>query len=401
MIYFCVAILVIIEWLEFSFFLYLAPTFTKVFFPTETNEYLIIFYLIFFISYIARPIGAIFFGVTADMFGRKKPLLVSALLLGVSTICIGLIPGYNAIGWYAPLLLLLFRIVQSFAISGECNNSALYLIEISKNENKIRAGSIIGFASSAGMFIGGIIALYSMLHDDGQSEVWRYVYILLGTLGFLTFFLRKKIKESTEFINNKTDKFSFLELRMAIGKQLKPILCVVIIGGFMSMYIYTLNIYFYAYMVEKNWYQAKTSLFIIVLTQGFVTLLIPIFSKYARVSSYKKIFVIAVLMFPIISILLLQFSGNLFWLILGVLMYSLANGFISTVIFYYMYDLLKFEYRCLITSVAWVLPATFIGGLSPAVAQTLTSYGYSLIISFIVLIFSLTTAYSIKKTTKI
>ncbi|MDC0534302.1 MFS transporter [Francisellaceae bacterium] len=394
-----VAIILIIEWFEFSFYLYLGYIFSQIFFPKDDQNGLLIIYLIFFISYLSRPVGALIFGALSDMLGRKKPLVISAFLVGISTMFIGFIPSYNNIGWWAPIILLILRMLQSLSVSGEFNNSALYLIENAKFGKKLSYGSITGFGSSLGMFLGGISALLIMTYDT-QHQAWRYVYIALGLVGIITCYLRRKLSESSEYkIFQNSNKFdvSFIQ---TVKSQYGNIIRICIIAGFMAMYIYVLNIFFSNYMVLRGWYSQDFSLFMIIIAQGFTTLLIPIYAKLVSEHNYQKYLFVAISAIGITGVLFFNYADNLFILIVGVSLYALANGYISTVVFYYMYSLLKIEFRCSITSLAWAIPATIIGGSSLPIAQVLAKHHYENVIVFIVILFSAISWLSIKRFNK-
>ena len=382
-----VALILIIEWFEFSFYLYLGYIFSEIFFPKGDKNGLLIIYLIFFISYLSRPAGALIFGVLSDLFGRKKPLVVSALLVGLSTMLIGCIPGYDTFGWYAPLILLFLRTLQSLSVSGEFNNSAIYLIENANPDAKLRSGSITGFSSSLGMFLGGLTALLIMAFDTNH-QAWRYVYIILGLVGILTCYLRRRLSESVEYKQFQKKGFSQVSFVKTVKLQYVNIIRIGIIAGFMAMYIYTLNIFFSNYMVIRGWYSQDFSLLMIIIAQGFTTLFIPVFAYLVSPKNYKKFMVLAICAIGVIAILFFNYASSLPILIIGISLYALANGYISAVVFYYMYSLLGIEFRCSITSLAWAIPATLIGGASLPVAQVLAENNLENIIVTIVIIFS-------------
>ena len=395
-----VASIVVIEWFEFSFYLYLGFIFSEFFFPKGDKHGVLIVYFIFFISYLSRPLGALIFGALSDFVGRKKPLILSAFLVGLSTMLIGFIPSFAQIGWYAPLLLLVFRTIQALSVSGEFNNSALYLIESSQINKKIVGGSITGFGSSLGMFLGGVTALLIMAYDSNH-QAWRMVYVVLGFIGVLTCYLRGKLSESSEYQNFSLHKDHMHTLTETLKSQYKNILSIIVIAGFMAMYIYTLNIFFANYLVEKRWYSQYFSLLMIIIAQGATTLLIPVYARLINVINYKKYMFLAISGIGITSILFFSYANHLPVLIIGVSLYALANGYLSTVVFYYMYSLLRVEYRCSITSLSWAIPATIIGGASLPVAQILASYGLETIIVAVVIIFSLICMATIKMTQKL
>src|SRR5690554_4046845 len=115
--------------------------FPHLFFPpgTETAALLASF-AIFGAAMIARPLGAVFFGHLGDKVGRKKTLIYALLTMGIATFLIGLLPTYHSIGWIAPLLLVLMRLAQGFAIGGEWSGAALVATENAPEGDRKRVG---------------------------------------------------------------------------------------------------------------------------------------------------------------------------------------------------------------------------------------------------------------------
>jgi len=124
------------EWLEYSYYGYLTTTISRLFFPNyDTRTGLLASLAIFAAGFIMRPIGGLFFGYIGDRKGRKSALFLSLFLMGTATFLMGMIPTYNTIGIVAPILLLICRLTQGLAVSGEFNGAAIFLIEHCKNNN--------------------------------------------------------------------------------------------------------------------------------------------------------------------------------------------------------------------------------------------------------------------------
>ena len=126
-----------IEW--YDFFIYgtaAALVFPKLFFPGSDLAQ-IASYSTFAVGFVARPVGGVIFGHFGDRFGRKRALVTALLIMGVATTAIGLLPGYSVIGPLAPILLVLLRFAQGFAVGGQWGGAALLAIE---NAPKHRRG---------------------------------------------------------------------------------------------------------------------------------------------------------------------------------------------------------------------------------------------------------------------
>ena len=119
-----------IEWFDYASYSYLATVIAMVFFPAEDRAVAVMStFGVFALSFLVRPIGAIFWGNMGDKKGRKWALSVSILLMSGATFLIGCLPGYAVIGVGAPLLLLLLRMVQSFSAAGEYAGAATIIAE--------------------------------------------------------------------------------------------------------------------------------------------------------------------------------------------------------------------------------------------------------------------------------
>ena len=135
----------VVEWYEF--FLYgTAATlvFNKVFFPASDSAYGAIFaaFLTYAVGFLARPLGGIVFGHFGDKFGRKKLLQFAILLVGVVTFLMGCLPTYNQIGVWAPVLLVVLRFLQGFAVGGEWGGAVLLVAEHSPNKSRALLGKL-------------------------------------------------------------------------------------------------------------------------------------------------------------------------------------------------------------------------------------------------------------------
>jgi metabolite-proton symporter len=194
-----------VEW--YDFFLYTSAAtlvFNKVFFPTSDplNGTLLALGT-YALGFVARPIGGLVFGHYGDKLGRKKLLVLSLLLMGVSTFLIGLLPGYATIGVAAPILLTVLRLVQGFAIGGEWGGAVLIVSEHGSAERR-------GFWSSwpqAGVPAGNllataVLAILAAVQSDAAFVAWgwRIAFLLSAVLVLVGLWIRLSISESPVFL---------------------------------------------------------------------------------------------------------------------------------------------------------------------------------------------------------
>ncbi len=194
----------IIEW--YDFFLYgvvAGLVFDKLYFPGE-NEFVstMLAYGTFALGFVARPLGGIIFGHFGDTVGRKKMLMLTLLLMGGATVAIGLIPTYDHIGIWAPILLLFFRIVQGIGLGGEWGGAVLMTYESAPQARRGFFSSIPQTGMSLGLVLAsGVVGLLSwQLTDEAfLSWGWRVAFLLSGVMALVGGYIRNHVSESPEF----------------------------------------------------------------------------------------------------------------------------------------------------------------------------------------------------------
>jgi metabolite-proton symporter len=193
-----------VEW--YDFFLYgvaAAVVFPAVFFPSNDPAVGTLLALgTFAVGFVARPIGGLVFGHYGDKLGRKKLLVISLVAMGVATFAIGLLPGYATIGIAAPLLLVVLRLVQGFAIGGEWGGAVLI---VSEHGDPARRGYWASWPQ-AGVPVGQLLAnaLLFLLaavqsEQDFQAWGWRIPFLLSAVLVLIGLYIRLSIEESPIF----------------------------------------------------------------------------------------------------------------------------------------------------------------------------------------------------------
>ena len=193
-----------VEWFDYAAYGYLATVIALTFFPqTNASTGLLATYAVFALSFIVRPIGGLVWGHFGDKYGRRSALAWSILIMTISTFCIGLLPGYNHIGLWAPALLLLIRLVQGFSASGEYAGASAFLAEYAPEGKRGFYTSIVPASTAAGLlfgavFVAGLHALMTVenLHDWG----WRLPFLLAAPFGLVGRYIRMSLQDSPKFL---------------------------------------------------------------------------------------------------------------------------------------------------------------------------------------------------------
>lgn len=193
-----------IEW--YDFFLYgvvAGLVFNRLYFPAD-DPYIgtLLAYATFAVGFVARPLGGVVFGHFGDKIGRKSMLVLTLMIMGGSTVAIGLIPTYESIGIWAPILLLVCRVLQGIGLGGEWGGAVLMAYEYAPKEKRGFFASWPQVGLSLGLCLAsGVIALLSFLLTDEQFLAWgwRVAFVLSAGLVFVGMYIRLNVKESPEF----------------------------------------------------------------------------------------------------------------------------------------------------------------------------------------------------------
>ncbi|MGW0811859.1 MFS transporter [Streptomyces viridiviolaceus] len=192
-----------LEW--YDYFLYgtaAALVFNKLFFPElDPTVGTLASFVTFAVGFVARPIGAAVFGHIGDRYGRKVSLIITVVMMGATTGCIGLLPTYDTIGLWAPALLSLLRFLQGISVGGEWSGAMLLTLEHTPKEKHGSYSSVPQLGSPVGTLLSsGAFAIVGMLPDDAfYSWGWRLPFLVAFPLLGFALYLRMHIEESPVF----------------------------------------------------------------------------------------------------------------------------------------------------------------------------------------------------------
>jgi len=191
------------EWYDVGVFGYLITTMGPVFLPEADTSVQTLFLLgTFAATFLARPIGGVFFGWLGDRIGRQKVLATTLILMAASTFAVGLLPGYAQVGVWAAALLVFVKLVQGFSTGGEYAGATTFVSEHAPDSQRGYFASFLDMGSYLGFAIGA--ALVSVLQVVLGQEVmqdwgWRLPFLVAGPLGLIAIYFRMKIDESPAF----------------------------------------------------------------------------------------------------------------------------------------------------------------------------------------------------------
>ncbi|MER5388267.1 MFS transporter [Saccharopolyspora sp. NPDC002686] len=203
-----------LEWYDYFLFgAAAALVFDRVFFPDlDPSTGLIASFLTFAVGFVVRPLGGILFGHIGDRFGRRRALTATLLIMGLSTGAIGLLPGYQQIGFAAPLLLAFLRCLQGMSAAGEWSGATLMAVEHAPAGRRGWYGAMPQYGAPAGTLLSsGAMALATLLPDEQfLSWGWRVPFLVSFALLVVAFQVRRRVEESPLFQRESREKVPVL-----------------------------------------------------------------------------------------------------------------------------------------------------------------------------------------------
>ena len=379
-----------IEWVEYSFFLFLGPVISKLFFHTHSeSSQLLLAYGLFATAYLIRPLSSLLFGYFSDRFGRKPPMIIAMILMGVATLTIGLLPVYAEIGLLAPILLLICRMMQSVAVSGEYQSSAIFLMEHA-TKNKAFAGSLIIASSSGGMFVGGLLA--SIIVSTNNFELyWRIPFIATGIITIALSILRTKIQETPVFTQlQKLGEINENPIAKLLNYK-KEIFHIIVVSAFVCVFVYTCNGYYSSYLINHALFSKSSAYLHCALTELVVTILAPIIAYYYGEKNNNRILIIGIIGFILNAPI--QFyaanNQNYSFIVASLCLYAILDALITSSIAFYLYKILPADLKCTGIGFGWNFAAAFFGSTAPLLCAHFVSFGFMIAPGMLVMVYGM------------
>ena len=193
----------LLEWYDFNLYgISAALVFSRLFFPdVDPTIGTLASLATFGVGFISRPIGAMVFGHLGDRLGRKKVLVTTMMIIGGSTFLIGLLPGFHAIGFWAPVLLVLLRLLQGFGLGGEFGGASLLAVEHAPRDRRGFWGSLPQCGGATGYLIAvAVVGLFSGLPEEQYlAWGWRLPFLFSAVLLVVGLVIRLRIAETPAF----------------------------------------------------------------------------------------------------------------------------------------------------------------------------------------------------------
>jgi metabolite-proton symporter len=372
-----------IEWYDFFLYGVVTPlVFNKLFFPNfDPLVGTLLAYGTFFVGFVSRPIGGIIFGHYGDRIGRKAVLVLTLLIMGVATFLIGILPTYQSVGVWAPVLLLVLRVLQGLGIGGEWGGAVLMAVEHSPEGRRGFYGSWPQIGVPAGLLLSsGIVALLSMMPDQAFLDWgWRIAFLFSAILVAVGLYIRLTILETPAFAQIKEAgseaKVPFLELLRGHRRNILLGLGARFIEG---VTFNTFGVFSIAYVTTVLGLPRQTALTAVILASAIMIAMLPVCGMLSDRFGRRLVFgggaiLIALLVVPAFAVMNTRETG-LIWLMVALLLgviYPLIYG-PQAALFSELFDT-----RVRYTGISFVyqFSGIFASGLTPLVATELLRIG--------------------------
>ncbi|MEI7668766.1 MAG: MFS transporter, partial [Pseudomonadota bacterium] len=382
-----------LEWYDFALYGYFAPVIGKLFFPENNDVYIQMLgtYGIFAAGFLLRPVGAVFFGFLGDKFGRKFSLALSIFLMAVPTACIGLLPTYQSIGIYAPILLLIMRLLQGLALAGQFSGSMAFLVEHAPKEKRALVGSSAVVSLCLGMLLGSLVATLfarALSVEDFESWGWRVPFILGFAIALVGFYIRHHTEESPHYEKARDDgTLSKTPVRHAFQGHFIELLRGVGIYLSVTVPFYTLTVFFNGFMISNLGLATKDAYFISTVSMILMTISLPFFAHLTDVFGRKKILMPNALIYFVtaIPIFVLMSTGGFNQIFLSVIIFTIITSCYISSVPALLVELFPTSVRYTGMALSYNVAAV-LGGFTPIIEHWLVKQGgNNMVASYIML----------------
>lgn len=368
-----------IEW--FDYFLYgtvAALVFNQLFFVNEDQTIgLLLSYASFALAFFIRPFGGVIFSHIGDRIGRKKTLVLTLSLMGVATFGMGLLPTYQAVGIWAPILLITLRLVQGLGIGGEWGGALLLAVEYAPAEKRGLFGAIPQMGVTIGMLLGTIaLSIMTLLPESAfMTWGWRLPFIFSALLVFFGLWIRKGIDETPSFKKVKeSGEVPKLPIVETLKNYWREVLIAVGAKVVETAPFYIFSTFVVSYATSNLGFSRTATLTAVMIATIITTILIPFMGKLSDTIGRKKLFIggtIGMALFAFPYFWLLQQKSVLLLIVATVIGLGVIWAPITAVLGTMFSEIFDARIRYTGITLGYQIGAALAGGTAPLVATAL------------------------------
>lgn len=368
-----------IEW--FDYFLYgtvSALVFNQLFFVNEDPTIgLLLSYASFALAFFIRPFGGVIFSHIGDRIGRKKTLVLTLSLMGVATFGMGLLPTYQAVGIWAPILLITLRLVQGLGIGGEWGGALLLAVEYAPPEKRGLFGAIPQMGVTIGMLLGTVaLSIMTLLPENAfMTWGWRIPFIFSALLVFFGLWIRKGIDETPSFKKVKeSGEVPKLPIVETLKNYWREVLIAVGAKVVETAPFYIFSTFVVSYATANLGFSRTATLTAVMIATIITTILIPIMGNLSDKIGRKKLFIggtIGMALFAFPYFWLLQQKSVLLLIVATVIGLGVIWAPITAVLGTMFSEIFDAKIRYTGITLGYQIGAALAGGTAPLVATAL------------------------------
>ncbi|UVE43856.1 MHS family MFS transporter [Pseudomonas chlororaphis] len=371
-----------IEWYDFYIYATAAAlVFGALFFPSDDKLFsTMAAFGTFAVGFFARPLGGIVFGHIGDRIGRKKSLVITLLMMGVVTVCIGLLPTYAQIGATAPVLLILLRIVQGIAVGGEWGGAVLMSGEHAPKGRRNFFASFAQLGSPAGLILSllAFSAVTRLPEEDLMSWGWRLPFLASALLLVVGLAIRLGVNESPEFLASreqahKAQRKEQAPVMEALQSAWRPLLLCIGANTLGIAGVYFTNTFMIAYSTQQLGLPRSLileCLFVVAIIQFCIQPLAAWTAEKLGATRFLCLASLLAMASPYPMFVLVS-SGQAPLIILGIALAVVCMASFYAVIAGYVSGMFETRVRYTAISLAYQVCGAVAGGLTPLIGTWL------------------------------
>lgn len=375
----------VVDWYDFLLYgIVAALVFNAAFFPkvSPTMGTLAAF-ATFGVGFLFRPLGGVVFGHYGDRLGRKRMLVLTVMMMGVSTVAIGLLPTFETIGWWAPVLLVVLRALQGFAVGGEWGGAALMAVESAPAKKKAFYSSGVQVGYGVGLVLAtGLVSLLN--HTLGEQAfrawAWRIPFLLSVVLVLIGLWVRASMEESQEFVEKVEQGHRKLKMPVieALTRHPKAFLYIVALRLAELFTMYIVTAFALSYSTANLGMSRELFLNIGLLVGAISCVTIPCFAWLADRFGLRRVYITGALIGLASAVpffVALEARATVWIVIFAVMLANIAHDMVVSVQQPLFTELFGAEYRYSGAGVGYQFASVVGGGFTPFIAVALVSVG--------------------------
>ncbi len=375
----------VVDWYDFLLYgIVAALVFNTAFFPkvSPTMGTLAAF-ATFGVGFLFRPLGGVVFGHYGDRLGRKRMLVLTVMMMGISTVAIGLLPTFETIGWWAPVLLVVLRALQGFAVGGEWGGAALMAVESAPARRKAFYSSGVQVGYGVGLVLAtGLVSLLN--HTLGEQAfrawAWRIPFLMSVVLVLIGLWVRASMEESQEFVEKVEQGHRKLKMPVieALTRHPKAFLYIVALRLAELFTMYIVTAFSLSYSTANLGMSRELFLNIGLLVGAISCVTIPCFAWLADRFGLRRVYITGALIGLASAVpffVALEARATVWIVIFAVMLANIAHDMVVSVQQPLFTELFGAEYRYSGAGVGYQFASVVGGGFTPFIAVALVSVG--------------------------